>query len=86
MQQHMEDRNDPLKINTGFAEWEVEKFKRILELMKSKEEMLGRVLRAHKDFVAFVDEHDRRRGTDFKKTFPEYVSLYEFWKENAITG
>ena len=86
MQQHMEDRNDPEKINTGFAEWEVEKFKRILELMKSKEEMGGRVLQAHKDFVAFVDEHDRRRGTDFKKTFPEYVTLYEYWKTNAITG
>jgi organic radical activating enzyme len=86
MQQHMEDRNDPLKINTGFAEWEVEKFKRILELMKSKEEMGGRVLQAHKDFVAFVDEHDRRRGTDFKKTFPEYVSLYEYWKTTSITG
>jgi hypothetical protein len=23
------------------------------------------------DFLLFVDEHDRRRGTDFKKTFPE---------------
>jgi len=86
MQQHMEDRNDPAKINTGFAEWEVEKFKRILELMRSKDEIQGRVLQSHKDFVAFVDEHDRRRGTDFKKTFPEYVALYDYWKANPITG
>lgn len=86
MQLHMEDKNDPERINTGFAEWEVEKFKRILELVKSKEEMSGRVLQSHKDFVAFVDEHDRRRGTDFKKTFPEYVSLYEYWKTTNITG
>lgn len=30
------------------------------------------------DFVKFINEYDKRRGTDFIKTFPEYN---EFWKE-----
>jgi hypothetical protein len=32
--------------------------------------------RDRKDFFRFFTEHDRRRGTDFLKTFPE---LEEFW-------
>ena len=53
--------------------------------MQNKEEMAGRVTQAQKDFVAFVDEHDRRRGTNFAETFPEYMELYHFWKNNPIT-
>lgn len=35
------------------------------------------------DFVAFINEYDKRRGTDFVKTFPQYT---EFWNElNAQT-
>jgi hypothetical protein len=30
------------------------------------------------DFYRFFSEHDRRRGTDFLKTFPEMRS---FWQE-----
>ena len=30
------------------------------------------------NFVKFVDEHDKRRGTNFLKTFPE---LEEFYKK-----
>jgi hypothetical protein len=38
------------------------------------------ITRLRQDFVAFVDEHDRRRGTDFIKTFPEFKELYESWR------
>ena len=31
-----------------------------------------------KNFYSFFNEHDRRRGTSFEKTFPE---MEEFWKE-----
>jgi hypothetical protein len=30
------------------------------------------------DFYRFFSEHDRRRGTDFLKTFPEMTA---WWKE-----
>jgi len=31
------------------------------------------------DFIIFVDEHDRRRGTNFLKTFPEMEEEYHKW-------
>ena len=30
------------------------------------------------DFYRFFNEHDKRRGTDFLKTFPE---MSEFWRQ-----
>lgn len=82
---YLEDPKSPVMANRGFYSWEAEKFKRLHELMLTKEDMTGRVTQAHKDFVAFVDEHDRRRGTNFAETFPEYMELYDFWKNNPIT-
>jgi hypothetical protein len=32
-----------------------------------------------KDFITFVNEHDKRRGTDFLKTFPEMEKEYHQW-------
>ena len=32
------------------------------------------------DFVKFVDEHDRRRGTNFLQTFPELGQFYDSCK------
>lgn len=34
-----------------------------------------------RDFVAFVDEHDRRRRTNFLETFPEMENFYKFCKK-----
>jgi organic radical activating enzyme len=71
--------------NSGFAIWEADKFKRLHELMKSKKDygdIGGIVAIEHKDFIAFVDEHDRRRGTNFAETFPEFSELYQYWKES----
>jgi len=33
------------------------------------------------DFIIFVDEHDRRRGTNFLKTFPEIEQAYHKWSK-----
>jgi len=63
----------------GFFQWEADKFKRIYELVLNKQDD-NDIHRLRKDFVAFVDEHDRRRSTDFVKTFPEFEELYKFWK------
>jgi len=83
--ENIENPTDPNRTNQSFYPWEADKFKRIHELMLSKEEMEFKVTQAQKDFVAFVDEHDRRRGTNFSETFPEYMDLYYFWKNNPIT-
>jgi organic radical activating enzyme len=71
--------------NRGFYTWEADKFKRIYELLLTKQDIGDAVTQHHKDFVAFVDEHDRRRGTDFLATFPEYSELYHHWRNNPIS-
>ena len=37
--------------------------------------------RLRKDFTILVDEHDRRRGTNFLETFPELATVYNDWKK-----
>ena len=34
-----------------------------------------------KDFYKFFSEHDKRRGTDFCKTYPELADFYHKCKE-----
>jgi hypothetical protein len=39
-----------------------------------------KLLTQQRDFFIFFDEHDRRRGTNFVKTFPELEEFYNFCK------
>jgi hypothetical protein len=58
----------------GFSTVEVERTKNILPYIGLKKaETLSSLKRK---FIITFREHDRRRGTDFLKTFPEYK---EFW-------
>ena len=60
----------------GFTEGQKVQAKRILELMRrgvSPETKLS----MQKKFYEFFSEHDRRRNTDFVKTFPELNSFWE---------
>jgi hypothetical protein len=59
----------------GFSDVEVQKIKRLYDYAISKDNF--DVERNRKDFVLFVDEHDKRRQTDFLGTFPEFKNLYE---------
>jgi hypothetical protein len=65
----------------GFNSWEADRIKRVYNVAAAE---LNRpefdTVTNRKDFVRFIDEHDRRRGTDFKKTFPELVDFYFFCK------
>jgi len=78
---NLEDRNVRGQENMGFFIWEGDKFKRIVDII-NEEKLYGDELRKNRsDFVAFVDEHDRRRGTNFLKTFPEMEDAYIEWKK-----
>ena len=33
-----------------------------------------------RQFVEYVTEYDKRRGTDFKKTFPQLIDFYDKYK------
>jgi uncharacterized protein (UPF0335 family) len=61
--------------NYGFSDVEIQKIKRIYDYAISDDGF--DVEKNRKDFVAFVDEHDKRRGTNFLSTFPELKKLYE---------
>jgi hypothetical protein len=66
--------------NRGFYKHEADKLKRIYEMahqsMTNKNQFVDVNRR---NFIKFVNEHDRRRGTDFLKTFPDFEKAYTEW-------
>ena len=64
--------------NYGFSNIEIQKIKRIHDFAKSYSVFFD-IEKNREDFVKFVDELDRRRGTNFQETFPE---LKEFYARN----
>jgi hypothetical protein len=65
----------------GFYEHEINKMERLYYVAKDEPRNKQELHRNRKDFVLFFDEHDRRRGTDFLKTFPEMADFYHMCKE-----
>ena len=59
----------------GFKDYELHRLDRDIAWMRSAQ--LTDHSRAKADFYRFFSEHDRRRGTDFLKTFPEMRSWWE---------
>ena len=59
----------------GFSDVEVQKIKRLYDYAISKDDF--DIDKHRNDFVLFVDEHDKRRGTNFLETFPEFKNLYK---------
>lgn len=65
-------------FHQGFYIFEIEKMRRFIATVQqpvNKSEGIN-VAVAMRDFRLFVDEHDRRRGTNFLKTFPELEEFY----------
>lgn len=59
----------------GFTDIEISKVNRIYDWMMTTED--DNIINTNrKDFKIFVDEHDKRRGTNFIKTFPEFEDFY----------
>ena len=54
-----------------FFEHEIHRFERIYMIFKDHIKKDQYVEQNQKDFAAFVEEHDKRRGTNFQNTFPE---------------
>ena len=79
MQNNLEYRNIRGKENYGFYSWELAKFQRIVDIFKDNDFDSVDLQQHRKDFIIFVDEHDRRRDTNFLQTFPE---MYDFYWDN----
>jgi len=75
MMRQIETEAEPFK---GFKDYELHRLDRDIAWMRSAQ--LGNHSQAKADFYRFFNEHDRRRGTDFLKTFPE---MKTWWEECA---
>ena len=64
----------PLSGN-GFWEWETGRLVRVYDMVNIKLKDKGNT-KSRNDFAIFVDEHDRRYGTNFLEVFPEYKAFY----------
>ena len=63
--------------NRGFYEHEADKLKRIYEMGLNSVQNKNEYVDGNRiNFVKFIDEHDRRRGTNFLETFPEMENFY----------
>lgn len=79
MCQNLEYKGWSTTANRGFHEHEADKLKRIYTVAENSlqdqanQPYLGT---NRKDFATFVEQHDKRRGTNFVETFPELESFY----------
>jgi organic radical activating enzyme len=73
MLKNVETADEPFH---GFKDYELARFDRDIAWMRAAQDQDHS--QAKGDFYRFFSEHDRRRGTDFLKTFPEMAA---WWKE-----
>jgi organic radical activating enzyme len=79
MLRQIETENAPFK---GFKDYELNRLDRDIAWMRSGQSQDHSGAKA--DFYRFFNEHDRRRGTDFLKTFPEMQSWWnecQYWSK-----
>jgi hypothetical protein len=63
----------------GFKDYEIARLDRDIAWMRDGQKLDSSYINKNKaDFYRFFSEHDRRRGTDFLKTFPEMLT---WWNE-----
>lgn len=63
----------------GFKDYELHRLQRVIDYMREGSKLDPEYVKLQKaDFYRFFNEHDKRRGTGFIRTFPE---MYDFWKE-----
>jgi hypothetical protein len=78
---HLETASTPFQ---GFKDYEVQRLDRDIAWMRSAQHQDHSQARA--DFYRFFGEHDRRRSTDFSKTFPEMKSWWAECEYHARTS
>jgi hypothetical protein len=66
-----------------FSKAEIDKFSRVVKYMETSVYTENKIREGRIDFYNWFNEYDRRRGTDFKKTFPELSNFMEACGELA---
>lgn len=77
---YLEDAANYMKEN-NFPKITVDKMYRLRDYMINKTMTSEEISIYRRDFAIFVDEHDKRRQTNFLKTFPELESFYKECKK-----
>jgi hypothetical protein len=76
MELNLERPEDPFH---GFKDYEVQRLRRDIAWMREGSNLDPEYVKLHRsNFYRFFNEHDKRRKTDFLKTFPQ---MKEFWNE-----
>ena len=76
MELHLESPDRPYE---GFKDYEIQRLRRDIAWMKEGSNLDKDYLTLQRaNFYRFFNEHDKRRKTDFLKTFPQ---MKEFWDE-----
>jgi hypothetical protein len=83
MELNLETADRPFQ---GFKDYEVQRLRRDIDWMKEGCNLDADYVKLQKaDFYRFFAEHDRRRNTDFLKTFPEMAQWWAECKYHANT-
>lgn len=62
----------------GFKDYEVQRMQRVIDYMQEGCKLDPEYVKIQRaNFYRFFNEHDKRRGTDFVKTFPEMIDFYK---------
>ena len=76
MEENLETAEDPFH---GFKDYEVQRLRRDIDWMKEGNNLDPEYVKLQQaDFYRFFNEHDKRRNTDFLKTFPE---MSQWWAD-----
>jgi len=70
----------PPLCGMGYYDYEINRMERVYRVLADHLNKNIDVSTNRKDFAIFVDEHDRRRGTNFLDTFPEMEEFYRLCK------
>jgi hypothetical protein len=73
--QFIKDNQDENDVNK-FSNLEYEKFRRVVDYMRTTEYSEEQLEEGRNDFINWFTEHDKRRGTNFAETFPELKSIF----------
>lgn len=76
----MEDNVDTYDSDK-FSQVEFEKFRRVVDYMSVTHYDNDKIIEGQKDFYNWFNELDKRRGTNFKNTFPEMLDFYYMGKD-----
>lgn len=75
----------PPLCGKGFFDYEVNRFERLFYVIRNEINSLStnpsRLKQIRTNFVEYIDEYDKRRGTHFLNTFPELGDFYRSCKE-----